>query len=190
MNRLKMKQGFTMVELLVVLVIVGILTAVATPVLLANTQRSRASEAVSIMSLVRQAERDFTLQPGGAFFNIAAGVNLQNGLPTAVSAAGAPTPATAGLSIPAGATQFFNNTAFTVAVGGGGGGASGLFTNPPVQGFLITASGAGVVACGAAVPAAGGCAVHAPDVAAYTLEMDNTGRAFVQYAAGGPWTAY
>ena len=58
---MKNKQGFTMVELLVVLVIVAILAAVATPIYLANVKRSRASEAVATMALIRQSLRDYQI---------------------------------------------------------------------------------------------------------------------------------
>src|SRR3989338_383448 len=83
------KKGFTMVELLVVLVIVAILAAVATPIYLANVQRSRASEAVSAMALIRQALRDYQIT-ANAYFDVTsdevqltlppiADVNLTNG---------------------------------------------------------------------------------------------------------------
>ena len=188
MNRIKMKQGFTMVELLVVLVIIAILAAVATPLFLANTNRSRAAEAIAAMSLIRQGERDFTLQRGGAFFDIGAG-NILNGLPSSV-AAGVPTPATAGLLINQGVAQFFSNASYTVATGAAGGmGASGQFANPPVQNFLITAAGAASIPCAGALA---DCALNQPAIATYVLEMDNSGRAFVSYAAGavGTWSAY
>ena len=142
MNRLKMKQGFTMVELLVVLVIVAILAAVATPILLGNRDRSIASEAVATMSLIRQTEREYSLRPGGNLFAVAAG-NIDNALPTNATAAGVPNPVAAGLGINLGVTQYFSNAAFTVTgLGGGGAGASGQFINPGTQGFLITATGA------------------------------------------------
>ena len=64
---MKNKKGFTMVEVLVVLVIVAILAAVATPIYLANVQRSRASEAIASMALIRQAERDYVINAANYF---------------------------------------------------------------------------------------------------------------------------
>ena len=63
------RKGFTMVELLVVLVIIAILAAVATPLFLSNTQRAKASEASATMALLRQALREFRIQNGN-FFDI------------------------------------------------------------------------------------------------------------------------
>ena len=57
-SRLRNLKGFTLVELLVVLVIIAILAAIAAPIYQANTQRTKASEAVAGMSSIRQAFRD------------------------------------------------------------------------------------------------------------------------------------
>ena len=63
-RRKKIKQvpAFTLVELLVVLVIVAILAAVATPLYLQNTRKAKASEAVATLGLLRDAERDYRSQ--------------------------------------------------------------------------------------------------------------------------------
>ena len=187
------KKGFTMVELLVVLVIVAILAAVATPIYLANVQRSRASEAVASMALIRQAQRDFRIN-ANSYFDVAAG-NIDQPLPTSV-AAGVPTPATAGVAVDNDVSQYFSNDAFTVdttpAVAAG---ASGLFANPTAVDFIISVDGQ-IVPGGPNIVCAGAgatdCAVKAGEVTRYRLEMDNSGRTFVSYADGvaGTWQAY
>ena len=193
------KKGFTMVELLVVLVIVAILAAVATPIYLANVQRARASEAVSTMALIRQGQRDYQIS-GGSYFDIAqvATGTITNVLPTSVTA-GVANPQTAGVSIQNGVAQYFGNTAFavdaTLAVGFTG--VSTMFTNPPAVDFVITASGTvganpgdNVICSDTVAPVATtNCATKAGEVASYLLEMDNSGRAFVSYD-GTTWSSY
>jgi prepilin-type N-terminal cleavage/methylation domain-containing protein len=56
------KVGFSMVELLVVLLIIGILAAVAAPFFLGSTDKAKASEAVAAMGSIRSAERTYFSQ--------------------------------------------------------------------------------------------------------------------------------
>lgn len=188
-----MKKGFTMVELLVVLLIVGILAAVAVPLYLANTKRAKASEAVAAMSLIRQALRDYNVAHN-TFFDITTG-NIDSPLPTNV-ASGVPTPSTAGVDVNAGVAQYFSNAAFTVSASGTPAWSNGLTDaiagNPgaPV-GFRILANGALSAVCGAS---ATDCAVHDNEVkvtgSVYLLQMDNSGRVFVSYDSGTTWSAW
>ena len=175
------KKGFTMVELLVVLVIVAVLAAVATPLYLANTQRARASEAIAALGLIRQAQRDYNVNHN-TYFDITGG-NIQNALPSSVTA-GVPTPATAGVAVNMGTAQYFSNAAFSVDATAP---ASARFTTPGPVDFLITANGANSVACSGVLT---DCAVKDTEITNYRLEMDNSGRIFVSYDGGTTWGAY
>ena len=188
------KKGFTMVELLVVLVIVAILAAVATPLFLNNIQRAKASEAAATAALMRQALREFRTKNGN-FFDIASVAdvgNIQNALPTSVVVAtGVPTPATAGLAINAGTTRYFSNSAFTVAaVDQVAAGTSGQFANPDSQGYTIFIDGSLSRACPGIAGQLANCAAKAAEVVNYRMEMDDSGRIYVSYDAGTTWAEY
>jgi prepilin-type N-terminal cleavage/methylation domain-containing protein len=164
--------GFTMVELLVVLVIVGILAAIATPMYLANTKRARASEAVGALSLIRQAERDY--------------YTGHNGYTADVSDITQPVPT--GLDIHPGVTQYFSSKSYAVDVGG-------TFTKtggtPPVAlsavNFVIRAVGS---SSGTACSAGGtDCAMNPAEVTNYQVEMDNAGTIYVTYD-GTNWNSW
>ena len=59
MLQLKRKSGFTLIELLVVVIIVAVLAAVGIPLLSANVQRARASEAETGLGSIRTGLRAF-----------------------------------------------------------------------------------------------------------------------------------
>ena len=59
---MKDTRGFTLLELLMVVVIVGILAAVALPQYLNTAERSRAAEAYGILGAIRAAELRFRSQ--------------------------------------------------------------------------------------------------------------------------------
>jgi len=180
------KKGFTMVELLVVLVIVAILAAVATPIYLANVKRSRASEAVSAMALIRQALRDYQIN-ADTYFDIDGTTHLVNlplpsvsDITTATGAVAEASPS--GVNVNAGVTQYFSNSAFSVdavnqvAVGNSG---EYIAPNPNTVDFLITANGNLSNPCAAAGDT--DCATRQSEVDTYRLEMDNSGRTYVCY---------
>ena len=67
MLQLKRRSAFTLIELLVVVIIVAILAAVGVPLLSANVQRARASEAEAGLGTWRTGIRAFLAENGGTF---------------------------------------------------------------------------------------------------------------------------
>jgi prepilin-type N-terminal cleavage/methylation domain-containing protein len=168
------KSGFTMVELLIVMVIIGILAAVAAPIYSANTQRAIASDAVSAMSLIRQAEREYSLRNNGGFVEVDGSTYFINTSP---------------LSVDLKVAQYFSNGAFIVSTTetsfrAAGNTALTIQPSNPVE-FRITANGTNGATenqqCSSS--ATTNCAVNASKASNMCLEMDNTGRIFVNFTA-------
>ena len=68
-KKFKIKNGFTLVEIMIVVAIIALLAAIAIPNYTRHMQRARATEAVATMSMVRQAMRDYFIN-NNTHFNI------------------------------------------------------------------------------------------------------------------------
>lgn len=170
MNRL-LKKGFTMIELLVVLLIIGILAAVAAPMLLANAEKAKVAEAVAALGMIRQAEREYKVKTG-SFLAVAVGkmnydpTDLVNG---------------PGLNINMDPAKYFSTSSYSVVLG-----ATGTLMADGVN-FVIKADGA---ASSALVTATGVGARNAGEVSTMTVEMDNSGKTVYRTTATGTVSSY
>jgi type IV pilus assembly protein PilA len=64
MLRSRGRKGFTLVELAVVIIIIGILAAFAVPRFLDSVERSKAGEALNYLSAVRSAQERYAIRQG------------------------------------------------------------------------------------------------------------------------------
>jgi type IV pilus assembly protein PilA len=87
-NRLRTREGFTLIELMIVVAIIGILAAVAIPAFNSYKMQARAGEAPAFLAEIAQRQEAYRSEYG-TYCNVGAG---ENGLkmPGAMPAPGAP----------------------------------------------------------------------------------------------------
>jgi len=78
------KSGFTMVEIIIVVVMLGIMAAIAIPKVLAPTERVRASEGMQILSTLMGAQKRYALENNGQYSDGNCSV-LDVSIPTSVN---------------------------------------------------------------------------------------------------------
>ena len=100
---MRSRKGFTLVELLVVIIIVGVLASVAIPLMSGYVNRAKKTEAIAALGTIRSAER--------AYF-------AENGKYLAITTPATDWGGTAGNALGIGKTdldgKYYNNTCYTV----------------------------------------------------------------------------
>jgi len=183
-EKFKTKNGFTLVEIMIVVFIIALLAAIAIPNYTRHTRRARASEAVATMTMIRQAMRDYYIN-NTTHYDVATG-NLANNIPAKndiTLASGAVAGAANGVDINVGVAQYFSNAAFSIdAIDH----ASARFLAPGPVDFVITADGGDSDDdC-----TDDDCALNNTTVSDFILEMDNTARVFISFDDGANWSSY
>jgi prepilin-type N-terminal cleavage/methylation domain-containing protein len=77
--------GFTLLEILVVIIIVGVLASVALPSLFRNVERSRATEALNTLGIIRRGIEACAMQFGGTTTNCSTFNNIGMSDPSAAA---------------------------------------------------------------------------------------------------------
>jgi prepilin-type N-terminal cleavage/methylation domain-containing protein len=173
--------GFTLVEILIVVFIIGLIATLPTIAYLRHMNKAMASEAVAAMALIREAERDWHITHN-EYINFVS-PNLVN----------LPTDSPRGLGIDIGVAQYFSHHAYWVLGWTSASGTNTVIKDPQPVDFIIYAAGKQSVnvKCGGTVQ--DDCAIHGDRVKDFKLMMDNTGRIFISYDANATnphWEPY
>src|SRR5258706_13359896 len=78
---LKSQKGFTLIELMIVVVIIGILAAIAIPNFIAMQARAKEGSTKANMHTVQLAAEDYGVQNDGVYAGTMDGTHIANGLP-------------------------------------------------------------------------------------------------------------
>ncbi len=77
---LRSNKGFTLIELMIVVVIIGILAAIAIPNFMGMTNRAKVAQVKSTMHTVQVTAEDFSTRNNGGYPNAAAAVTADGAL--------------------------------------------------------------------------------------------------------------
>lgn len=180
-------EGFSMIELLTVLLIIGVLAAIAAPLFTSNTSKAKTSEAVSGMGAIRSGERTYYSQYA-TYLAVAAGSGATYfGTGTGNSSG------TLGVQIHG--NRYYSPEAYSVST------TATTFSNgTTAQDFVITADGSKsdclVAGCGGAGTNTTDGARNAGDVygngssTCFQAQMDNSGYVVYSTNCGSSWQAY
>jgi type II secretory pathway pseudopilin PulG len=169
-----------MIELLVVLLIIGILSAVAAPLFIANTAKAKVSEAVAGAGAIRAGERTYDSQYGSY-------------LPTTSSETiyfGTNGSSSSLLGVTIHGNKYFSPASYVVSTTGLAWPTGSGIATTPVD-FLITVTGTNSVPLstdGVDGASAGGGATG--PVANYIIDMDNTGQTVYSTNNGTSWNSF
>jgi prepilin-type N-terminal cleavage/methylation domain-containing protein len=133
--KMRNQSGFTLLEILVVIIIVGVLASVAMPTLFRNVERSRATEALNTLGVIKRQMDGCSMQFNNAYTNC--GTFNAIGMQDPSSGAGNAT-SHFNYAIPAAAAASFTIQATRVALDNGN---SGDLINLILAAGVITRSG-------------------------------------------------
>jgi len=71
------EKGFTLIELIIVVIIIGVLAAIAGPMMQGNVDKAKKSEAIAALGAIRTAERCYYVENGE--YTIVANTSWDNG---------------------------------------------------------------------------------------------------------------